>query len=110
MRRLVIRFSLVATFAAVGCAEQAGNSSGPSPEDAAVLVEQTVGADVEEMDSLTGYEARLVELKEDSAVSEPDVPIWYTAVDCTDGSQKVDQVWVRDSQGTVQSAAISFAC
>lgn len=81
-----------------------------SADEARDLVMEIVGGTAEEIPDIAGQEAVEVQLLEDQVTEEPVSPIWFTLVDCDDGSRVADQVWVRDSEGTVHGIAIDFDC
>ena len=90
--------------------EQAEDFAALSPGAARQLAEAIAGSGVEDVPDLAGPDAVQVDAVEDGQIAEPSSHVWFTLRVCDDGSQVVDQVWVRDEQGDVHGAAISFEC
>jgi hypothetical protein len=85
----------------------------PPPGDARRLAKDLAGLSPEQITDLTPLEATEVEVVEDGEIGEigdQPTPIWFSLVTCDDGSEAIDQVWVRDAQDDVHGAAISFEC
>ncbi|MFT4745097.1 MAG: hypothetical protein ACI9AD_000946 [Nitriliruptoraceae bacterium] len=82
----------------------------PPPGDARRLAKDLAGLSPEQITDLTPLEATEVEVVEDGETGDQPTPIWFTLVTCEDGSEAIDQVWVRDAQDDVHGAAISFEC
>lgn len=82
----------------------------PPPGDARRLAEDIAGLSPEQIADITTLEATEVDVVEDGEMEDQPTPIWFTVVACADGSEIIDQVWVRDAQDDVHGVAIDFDC